>query len=268
MISIAVRSPEPPKPAIGIVCCNETAGRPIQAVATRFIDPLMRIAGTAPMLIPAVPDMLDARSIARRLDGLLLTGSRSNVAPWRYARGAGRSGPEAGWDEARDEVALGLAATMIGSGKPVFGICRGFQELNVLFGGTLEDLSEGAHHAAPDEDVPFHALFAHRHEIELAEGGLLAAGGAPRRITVNSVHRQGLARLGRGLSVEAWTIDDGLVEAISSRPCGAEVLAVQWHPEWETDRCRISRAFFERIGAALRRQGQNGPSSVPEPSAH
>lgn len=236
------------KPLIGVLCCNEVAKRPIQAVASRFIDPLVRISGATVLLVPAVADSFDATSIALRLDGLLLTGSRSNIASARYG-GCGGAGP---LDEERDEVALALAAKMIELGRPVFGICRGLQELNVLFGGTLLDIEPGGHHHPAPDAVEFDELFLHRHEIELAEDGRLALSAQGQRISVNSVHCQGIDRLGAGLVVEAVATDDGLVEAFSSRPCGGEVMAVQWHPEWDADRCATSRAFFTLIGSALR----------------
>ncbi|PSJ43206.1 gamma-glutamyl-gamma-aminobutyrate hydrolase family protein [Allosphingosinicella deserti] len=239
------------KPVIGVLCCNEEAGRPVQAVASRFIEPLARLAGAAVLLVPALSDPFDGRAVARRLDGLLLTGSRSNVAAHRYG-GAHGDFPI---DEQRDEVALALAAHMIEEGRPVFGICRGLQELNVLFGGTLEQLP--GHHREDSDDLPFEHLFAHRHEVDLTEGGVFASAAGTRRISVNSVHHQGIGRLGTGLTVEAIAADDGLVEAFSSRPCGADLLAVQWHPEWETARCAASGAFFNRIGEGLR--AQDGP---------
>jgi putative glutamine amidotransferase len=179
------------------------------------------------------------------LDGLMLTGSRSDVAPGRY--GADETGADPR-DADRDEVALRLAAAMIEAGKPVFGICRGLQELNVLFGGTLTASAEAGHHHPAGEAAPFEALFGHRHGVDLMPGGLLGAAGPVA--SVNSVHRQGVDRLGAGLHVEARA-PDGLVEAFSSRPCGADLLAVQWHPEWETESCDASLAFFARVGEAL-----------------
>jgi len=234
-------------PLIGVLCCNEVAERPIQVVATRFIQPLAEISGATAVLVPAVAGAFDAASLAGRLDGLLLTGSRSNVAARRYA-GADIFNDDP-LDEERDEVALALAGRMIDAGRPVFGICRGLQELNVLFGGTLtRDLA--AHHREGD-DLPFAALFEHDHDVELTPGGLLAGITGARRIRVNSVHRQGIGRLGRGLRPEAHATDDGLVEAFSARPSAAPVLAVQWHPEWDAAHRPESRAFFRYVGEAL-----------------
>lgn len=237
------------KPVIGVLCCNEVFDLPIQAVASRFIEPLSRISGATVLLVPALEDVLDASALTDRLDGLLLTGSRSNVAADRYGaarQGAGRL------DEQRDAVAIALAGRMIERGRPVFGICRGLQELNVLFGGTLTpDLEPGHHHRA-EPDLPFEDLFAHTHDVTLAEGGLLASAIECSRLTVNSVHHQGIDRLGKGLRIEAISAEDGLVEAFSANDGAATVLAVQWHPEWGGATCSSGQAFFSLLGEALR----------------
>lgn len=235
------------RPLIGVLCCNEFLDRPVQSVATRFIEPLTTIAQADVLLVPALPDMVDVSSLAARLDGLLLIGSRSNVAPAAYGRQSGCSN----LDLKRDRMALALASRMIEAGKPVFGICRGFQELNVLFGGSLRADVAHLHRHPEASHVEFERLFTHRHRIEILPGGLLAGGAAePLHIEVNSVHEQGIERLGNGLRVEAVSHGDGLIEGISSSTCGATVLAVQWHPEWEAGNCAASRTFFEQLGVA------------------
>jgi putative glutamine amidotransferase len=231
---------------VGVLCCNRAIdGRNVQAAATRFVDPLVHFAGVSVLLVPAVPAAVDIIGFARLLDGLLLTGSCSNVAAARY----GGDRVEAHGDEDRDEVALRLAAAMIEAGRPVFGICRGLQELNVLFGGSLRpDVGATGHHSG-DSDTKVAALFDHHHDIDIAAGGVLAGVMGGDRCRVNSVHHQGLDRLGGGLAIEA-TAPDGLVEAVSAHPCGAPVLGVQWHPEWDAATNPRSRSFFELLGAA------------------
>lgn len=240
---------------VGVLCCNEVAGRPVQAVATRFVAPLAQVAGASAVLIPAVPEAVDIRKMASVLDGLLLTGSRTHVAPDRYGASAGACRqPE---DPARDAVALALAERMIEQGKPVYGICRGMQEINVLFGGTLSYEACSGRHQRGAWDA-YSDLFDHRHDVSLATDGRLRPAAGAARITVNSVHEQGIDRLGVGLAVEAVAIDDGLIEAITARPCGADVLAVQWHPEWDLD-SPGGRSFFDLFGASLRDVGRNHP---------
>ncbi len=250
------RPSEARKPVMGVLCCNEQFDRPIQSVASRFIAPLASLSGATVLLVPAVQQAFDAISLVDRLDGLLLTGSRSNVAGDRYGQGRAGSGP---LDMERDEVALTLAGHMIEAGRPVFGICRGFQELNVLFGGTLAPVEGPVHQRAPGPDLAFKDLFDHYHDVELSAGGLLSDAIGTARLAVNSVHGQGVDRLGGGLRVEAVACDDGLVEAFSARPCGAPVVAVQWHPEWQAAHRPEGRAFFRLIGDALHRQAGATP---------
>jgi len=238
------------KPVIGVLCCNEYHDRPIQSVASRFIEPLARYANATALLVPALTDSLDALSLVERLDGLLLTGSRSNVSAKHYA---GSCDSQSRTDEQRDDVALTLAAGMIEAGRPVFGICRGLQELNVLFGGSLVTLDDAAgHHRSTEEELRFEELFDHFHEVDLAAGGILHKIAGTDRIVVNSVHQQGIDRLGSGLQVEAAALEDGLIEAISARPCGGDVLAVQWHPEWNVSERPEGQSFFRLIGRSLR----------------
>lgn len=241
-----------PRPVIGLLCCNEMAERAVQVVASRFIEPLSRLSGATVLLVPAVAHATDAATLAGLFDGLLLTGSRSHVAPERYG---GQALPDDRVDPERDEVALRLAGAMIEAGKPVFGICRGLQEINVLFGGTLSDQPCGGRHLRDQSGRDYARQFDHRHEVDLIAGGRLADATGIRRLAVNSVHEQAVNRLGAGLTVEAVSVGDAVVEAVAARPCGGEVLAVQWHPEWDVAHCAASRTFFHMIGTALQ-----GPS--------
>jgi putative glutamine amidotransferase len=136
--------------------------------------------------------------------------------------------------------------------KPLFGICRGFQEINVARGGTLRrDLGATAlpHHAPAHVD--FDALFDHVHPVAVASSGLLARANGKTELSVNSVHYQGVDRLGEGLQIEA-TAPDGQIEAFAGTSGKALLLAVQWHPEWATDAHDDRRTFFHLLGRALR----------------
>jgi putative glutamine amidotransferase len=239
------------RPVLGIIACNRIVGSEMaQAVMNRYIRSAMAFADVAALIVPSLPDLMSAAEVAPRLDGILLTGSPSNVAVARYGESEG-DGP---FDDARDEIALGLVGNMIDAGKPVFGICRGFQEINVALGGTLRrDTStndELIRHHAPD-NVAFDAMFDHRHPVELIDGGMLSAAYGKAALDVNSVHYQGIGRLADGLTVEARA-PDGLVEAYSARPNGAPLLAVQWHPEWGTESDPDSQTYFRMLGKALR----------------
>ena len=239
------------RPVLGVIACNRIVGtEAAQAVMERYIRAAMTYADVAALIVPSLPDLMTASEVAPRLDGILLTGSPSNVATARYGETQG-DGP---FDEGRDEIALSMVDRMIDAQKPVFGICRGFQEINVALGGTLRRDTSASddliRHHAPD-DVSFDAIFDHRHPVELADGGMLAHAYAKPALDVNSVHYQGIGTLANGLSVEARA-PDGLVEAYSARPNGAPLLAVQWHPEWDTENDADSQTYFHLLGKALR----------------
>ncbi len=242
------------RPVLGIVCCTRTvAAEPAQAVMNRYVVSALTYADCAGLLIPNLADLMTARDVAPRLDGLLLTGSPSNIATDRYGQGDARdaAGP---YDPARDAMAAGLIEAMLENRRPVFGICRGLQEINVAFGGTLRrdtsDSDDLLRHHAPGH-FAFDDWFRHSHEVGLVAGGRLHDAYGQSVLTVNSVHYQGVDRLGGGLVVEA-TAPDGLTEAVSATINGAQVLAVQWHPEWRTAQNPQSQVFFGMLGKALR----------------
>ncbi len=243
------------RPVLGIICCNrivETA--PAQAVMERYVRASMTYADVAALLVPSLQGLMDAAEVVPRLDGVLLTGSPSNIETQHY-RDEGGVGP---FDPPRDEIALSLVHRMIDAGKPVFGICRGFQEINVALGGTLRrDVSVNPeflpHHAA--DEVSFDTMFDHLHQVSLVNGGRLASAYGQAGLTVNSVHYQGIGDLAVPLQVEARA-EDGLIEAYSATLSGAPVLAVQWHPEWQTARYPESQTYFRLLGAALRGEWQ------------
>ncbi|ABF52828.1 gamma-glutamyl-gamma-aminobutyrate hydrolase family protein [Sphingopyxis alaskensis] len=240
------------RPVLGIIACNRTIGvETAQAVMNRYATAAMRHADCAALIIPSLPDLMRADEVVGRLDGVLLTGTPSNVEPARYGDAATGEGP---FDPDRDRMMIELVAAVIAAQRPLFGICRGFQEINVALGGTLRrDTAandELLRHHAP-EGVSFDAMFDHRHRVDLVAGGLLASAYEMPSLEVNSVHFQGIGALADGLTVEARA-PDGLVEAYSARPNGAPLLAVQWHPEWATDADTRSQTYFHLLGRALR----------------
>ncbi len=168
-----------PRPVLGIACCTRTVGtEPAQAVMNRYVVHALRYADVAGLLVPALPELMSGREVAPRLDGLLLTGSPSNIEPGRYGQ-ADAPDAEGPYDPGRDTMTADLIAAMLDLGKPVFGICRGLQEVNVAFGGALRrDASRAdeliAHHA-PDE-AAFEAMFDHHHDVALSPGGVLSRG--------------------------------------------------------------------------------------------
>lgn len=239
------------RPVLGVIACNRMVGsEPAQAVIERYIRAALTYADVAGLIIPSLPDLMSAAEVAPRLDAVLLTGSPSNVEGHRYDDEGG-DGPFDPW---RDEIALSMVGRMIDLGKPVFGVCRGFQEINVALGGSLRrDVSasdELLRHHSP-EGTEFDAMFDHMHPVHLSAGGMLARAYGKDELTVNSVHFQGVGRLAEGLEVEARA-PDGLVEAYSAKIGAAPVLAVQWHPEWKTEANPESQAFFRLLGQVMR----------------
>ncbi len=243
------------RPVAGVICCTRTVGiEPAQAVMNRYVAGAMKYADAAALLVPSMPGLMKASEVAARLDGLMLTGSPSNLDPAFYdEKVEDAPGP---FDRDRDAMTRDLIEAMLDLGRPVFGVCRGFQEINVAFGGSLRrDMATSAEliaHHAPDE-VDFAGMFDHRHPVDLTPGGVLATAFGVERAVVNSVHYQGVDRLGEGLSVEARA-QDGVVEAVSASVNGAPVLAVQWHPEWKPEENAQSRMFFQLFGQALRKE--------------
>lgn len=246
------------KPVIGIMACNRTVGvENAHAVMERYVRAATVYGDCHALLIPPIGEGA-SRTLTQRLDGLMLTGSPSNLQPHLYGSDS-CAGP---FDTGRDSVSLAMIECMITIGKPVFGICRGFQEINVVLGGTLRtDVGRGgnglmAHHA-PDE-ASFDAMFDHGHDVTLTQGGVLQGVYGADHMWVNSVHYQGVDRLGEGLAVEA-VAPDGLVEAVSANIGGSQLLAVQWHPEWQAERHPQSQSFFRLMGRALRGQSITAP---------
>jgi putative glutamine amidotransferase len=242
------------RPVLGISCCDRAfGGERAQLVINRYVEAAIRYADAAALLIPALPELMRPEEVAGRLDGLFLTGSPSNVEPWRYGEpeAEASAGP---YDPGRDEMILGLIDAMTALGKPVFGVCRGFEEINVAFGGTLRrdagDNPKLINHHAPD-GADLEGLFAHEHAVSLTPGGILSRAFDTDRLEVNSVHFQAVGQLGKGLTIEA-TAPDGLVEAFSAEANGAPILAVQWHPEWRAEGSAQSQTFFRLLGRALR----------------
>lgn len=246
------------RPVIGIPADRRTlAGHPFHLVGEKYITPLLRTAGALPLLIPSLGDELGLDALIEELDGLLFPGSPSNIQPHHYNGEPSREGTL--HDPERDATTLSLIPRAIAAGVPVLGICRGFQEMNVAFGGTLwqhvhEQPGMQVHHE--DNTQPLDVQYAPAHPVTLVEGGRLHRIAGQSRIMVNSLHHQGVQRLGAGLIAEAHA-DDGLIEAF--RVAGAQrfALAVQWHPEWKAHQNEFSIALFQAFGDAARERASD-----------
>jgi putative glutamine amidotransferase len=230
---------------------------PFHMVGEKYARAVLDAAQGAPLLIPALAEELNFDELLDRLDGLLFTGSPSNVEPHRYQ--GTPSAPGTLHDPARDATTLPLIRKAVASGVPVFGICRGFQEMNVAFGGTLhQNVHEvpGRLDHRDDESQPLEVQYGPAHDVTLEAGGVLRGLTDQDRVRVNSLHHQGIDRLGADLAVEARA-PDGLIEAFRVPGARRFALAVQWHPEWQVMSNPFSRALFASFGRASRERAQS-----------
>lgn len=241
------------KPLIGISCCALSVGAfgmAKHAASDTYVRAVDEIVGGVPVLVPANGDRCDADTLVARLDGIILTGSRSNVEPARYGGPVHAEGtPE---DHARDAMVFALVRRAIAVGLPVLAICRGMQELNVALGGSLhqrlQDLPDRLDHSTPMQPDP-RIRQGKAHEIRITPGTWLHRIARSSTIAVNSLHNQGMDRLGAGLVAEAIA-PDGTVEAV--RLAGAPfVVGLQWHPEYDCGTDHVSRGIFEAFANAV-----------------
>ncbi|MBF0305259.1 MAG: gamma-glutamyl-gamma-aminobutyrate hydrolase family protein [Alphaproteobacteria bacterium] len=238
------------RPVIGVSACvkavqNERLA--FHAAPAPYIEAAAQGSGGLPLLIPALGDACD--EILASIDGLLLSGSKSNVGPGLYGQSPADAPP---YDAARDSTTLPLARAALAAGVPLLAICRGIQELNVALGGSLHARVHAVagfddHRSDPSRDLD--GQFGPAHPVSLTPGGLLAKLAGATSAEVNSLHGQGIDRLAPGLIVEARA-PDGLVEAVRVEGADAFALAVQWHPEWDFRWNPLSAAMFRAFGAA------------------
>ena len=241
------------KPLIGVSACRKQIDpHPYNVVGEKYIDGVVDGADAMAMMIPPLGSRLDIEELLSRVDGLLLTGSSSNIEPQHY--GGNNSVPP--HDPHRDATTLKLLRRAVERAIPLLAICRGCQEVNVAYGGTLHpqlDQVEGLIRHREDSTRPLDEQYAPTHKLELTDTGLLASLAGTTDVSVNSLHTQGVAKLGAGLVVEA-TAPDGLIEAFSVQGSAAFSLAVQWHPEWKVAENPFYLSIFRAFGTACRQR--------------
>lgn len=222
------------------------------ATPQQYLEAAISAAGVFPVLVPSFGDRLDLDQLLSSVDGVMVTGSKSNVHPSLYGGDASEAnGP---YDPARDATTLPLIRRAIERGVPLLAICRGIQEMNVALGGTLateiQEREGSLDHRAPVSDNQAER-FAIRQAVAIKPGTCLAGVFGAGDIMVNSVHRQAVDRLGPKLQVEA-VAPDGTVEAISVRDARAFAVGVQWHPEYWAHSDSASARIFQAFGDAVR----------------
>jgi len=247
------------KPIVGVIgSAHLVEGKfPAQRVGERVLSAVAEAAHALPLVFAGTPQITDIGALLETVDGILLTGARANVHPSRF--GLEEDAAYEPYDHNRDALALALIEACVARGIPLFGICRGFQEMNVAFGGSLHpeirELPGRMNHRAPrlpngklHPDVA--VIFADRHEVRLTPGGVFAKLLGTETIRVNSLHGQGILAPGQRIVVEGVAEDD-TIEALRIADAPGFALGVQWHAEHEAERNPVNRKLFAAFGAAL-----------------
>jgi putative glutamine amidotransferase len=230
---------------------------PFHAVGQKYILAVAQAAEATPLLIPAISEHLSMDELLASADGILFTGSPANVHPSHFGQAV--HNPDLPLDIARDALTLKLMRAAINASVPVLAICRGFQELNVVYGGSLYQAVQeqaGKNDHREPKDLPLDSQYAASHSVSLVKNGQLANIIGVENMMVNSLHGQGIDRLGAGLAIEAHA-PDGLIEAISVENAKAFALGVQWHPEWKVMENPQYLAIFKAFGDACRARMQH-----------
>jgi putative glutamine amidotransferase len=252
------------KPVVGVIGNAQVINdrHNVQLVGQRNLRAIAEVAGALPLMFAGTPDITDIDALLGAVDGILLTGARANVHPSRF--GVEPHPAHEPYDQDRDAMALALIETCVSRGIPIFGICRGLQEMNVAFGGSLHpeirELPGRMNHRMPRlENGEIHpdpeVVFADRHDVDLARGGVFARLLGCERIRVNSLHGQGILKPGQRVTVEG-VAEDGTIEAISIAEAPGFALGVQWHAEYDPQRNPINRTLFQAFGKALQERSR------------
>ncbi len=224
---------------------------PVHAGGMMNSAAIAEICDCLPLLIPSDPRFVSVAELLEVCAGFLLTGGRPNVHPSEY--GEEETPAHGTFDRARDAITLPLIRACVERGQPFFGICRGFQEINVALGGSLYpeigDLPGRMNHRMPREGT-LEEKFALRHRVRFTEGGPFHRILGTTEVMTNSLHGQGIKRPGARVVIDGWA-SDGTPEALYVRDAPGFTLAVQWHPEWRAARDPVSRPLFEAFGQAV-----------------
>lgn len=227
-------------------------------------EAIAQVADCLPLIVPSDPAIAPVDELMARCDGFLLTGARPNVHPEAYGEPETEAHGE--FDHNRDALTLPLIRACVEAGQPFFGVCRGFQEVNVAMGGSLypeiRDLPGRDNHRMPP-DGTLEEKFALRHVVTLTEGGVFHELFGTLEVMTNTLHGQGIKTPGARIVIEGHA-PDGTPEAIHVADAPGFTLSVQWHPEWNAAQDPVSRTLFEAFGAAVHdfaveRAGPTGP---------
>ena len=234
-------------------CTRQVGAHPYHVAQLKYVDAVVRGAQCLPLVLPALGDDIEWETLLEIADGVMLTGSPSNVHPDNFGQSV--LDPSLPLDPARDATTLPLIRMAIERGIPLIAVCRGTQEVNVALGGTLHQAVhevDGFMDHREDNTAPVEVQYAPAHTINIVPNGLIAQIlNGKTSMMVNSVHGQGIDQLAPGLQVEA-TADDGLIEAYCVATAPGFTLAMQWHPEWKIAENPDSMKLFDAFGNACR----------------
>jgi putative glutamine amidotransferase len=247
------------KPVVGVIGnAHRVENRfTTQMVGERNLRAIADVTGALPLMFAGTPEITDIDTLLDTVDGILLTGARANVHPRRF--GLEPHPRHEPYDNDRDALALSLVETCVARGVPLFGICRGFQEMSVAFGCSLHpeirELPGRMNHRMPRlENGEIHpdptVIFADRHEVKLMADGAFAKILGSDTIRVNSLHGQGIDQPGKRIIVEG-VAEDGTIEAIRIADAVGFALGVQWHAEYDPQKNPVNRKLFQAFGKAL-----------------
>lgn len=249
-------APEPTlRPWVLVPCDNRTlGGQPFHVLGHKYADAVRLGAACLPLLAPtgSCSEILPYLELAA---GILLTGSPANVHPSHF--GQALHDPTLPLDPERDAYTLPLVRLAVERGIPLLAVCRGLQEINVALGGSLHQAIhalDGKRDHREDRSRTLEEQYGPAHEVDIVPGGLLARIVDQPRISVNSLHGQGIDVLAPGLIAEAIA-PDGIIEAVRIVDHPGFCLGVQWHPEWRVRDNPVSLRLFGAFGAACRAYG-------------
>lgn len=242
------------KPVIGVIADSVYQDNMrLSSTGKKYMEGLTAVANVLPIVIPSTPDT-DIDAYLELIDGLMLTGSLTNVHPSHY--GVKPTAEHEPYDEFRDLTSFAFIEACLTRGVPLIGVCRGFQELNVALGGSLiasiHEIEGRLDHREPDttdRDIKH----ADRHMVTFPDGGLFHSWTGMTSFKTNSLHRQAIDQLSDRLKIEA-ICEDGTIEGVSVIDAPAFAVAVQWHPEYEAHNNVFSKAFFKAFEADVLRQ--------------
>ncbi len=242
------------RPVIGVLANSHLINDDywVQGAGAINLQAVREAADGVPLIVPANPDLFSIDELRASCDGFVFTGGRPNVHPEEY--GEEETEAHGTFDRDRDRLVLPLIRACVDAGQPILGICRGFQEVNVAFGGTLHpeirDLPGRDNHRMPP-DGTLEEKFAMRHEITFTESGPFTKLMGQKKVMTNSLHGQGIKVPGERIVIDGHA-PDGTPEAIFVSDAPGFCLSVQWHPEWNASKDPVSRPLFHAFGDACR----------------